>query len=432
MMRLRLLTVILAASGCINADLSNEQAVSDVNAQVSKVLAQGTPCDDIDWCDTVCVALEAKSASPSSLGQRILVIDLGMVLPAYTRYKSRVLEHFVLDERGFYRSSKQEIRIPRTIFAVLSEILDDQNPATTAHQLNPVSSLFDKHNKVNNSLVQHGDEIFATLADLNPEAEFVIANLGSTPKEDFCSANEDHAAFERYGTFIRNSAVSLQSIIEKHGINFVNMSFGYSEETFMRIWRDSCSGKSQPERAFFLNIHEMYFRNFYEPLFSLDNVVFVQAAPYSYYDLEESSSEFYSDCQSVPNRIRVAGFSAKEPHLPILGADDEHLLSSSVKGALGCTDIAINFGISAKRPYEDGPFPVMTTINGFGASSLGTRPSSSSAAPIALSYMIYLKKSGDVQGEGTFFVDNFKKYHQGKLVEPARYRQFEINRLGRL
>lgn len=409
----------------------SQEICADVNQKIHSVLSASPPCNSMEVCETVTVSFRPKPASSSSLGQRILVIDSGMLIPAYTRYKSRVLDHLAIDQQGYYRSSPQKIQVTRPIFEVLCNILDEQCPLTTAKQLNPISDLFYKHKKILQIPIGHGDLTFATLADLNPKADFVIAELADKPAAYFCSSSDDPVSLESYRLFIRNAADSLRSAIEKHNINFVNMSFGDTQNTLKRTWQLRCAGKALPSEKFFLDFQKMHFHNFYEPLFAMEDVVFVQAAPQSTRVLEKLDPEFFSDCQDVSSRIVAAGFSSQEALLPFLGSNSHPLLPNYIKGAMTCTDLAINFGVSAKRPYEDGPFPVLTTMEGVGAYSIGTRPSSSTAAPIVLSYLIYLKNSGLVAGSGREFVANVKNYHQGKLVEPERYRQFEIYRLGR-
>jgi hypothetical protein len=233
---------------------------------------------------------------------------------------------------------------------------------------------------------------------------------------------------------MHNAADSLMAAITKYDIDFVNMSFGESNRSLKEDWLDFCSNKKGvPNEGFFSKLQKIYFEHFYQRLFAAKEVVFLQAAPYSTRTLRKSNeSEFYSDCQDVKNRLMVSGFSVKDSELPIRGSNAMNLLSESFSGPWDCVDFYINFGVSSMRPYDEGPYPVLTTMNGVGASSIGTRPSTSIATPIGLSYIIYLKKSGIVSGRGVEFTRNFKSYLQGKLTDPSRFRHFEIYRLGRL
>lgn len=404
--------------------------LSEVNRQIYDVLSATQPCSNINACETVAVTLTPREPTQRSIGQRILVIDLGMTVPAYLRYKSRVMDHLVLFEDGSYMSYPKTIQVPRPVFQVLSEILDKQFPNTTAKELNPISDLFYKHKRVLNLNVMHGDEIFSTLADLNPDAEFVIAEIPGVPYEILCSANKDNASFEEYRTFLRNAADSLNSHIAQYDVNYVNMSFGETTQTLKTTWSSQCTNQLFPGDAFFHLLLRTYFEEFYQPLFAA-NAIFVQAAASSIQELTPVDPGFYCDCQEVPNRIRATGFSSATAHLPMTGFEEPEFLGLAMRGALPCIDLAVNFGVEAKKPYKDGPFPVLMTGDGVGAGSLGTRPSASSAAPIVLSYINYLKQSGLVFGDGADFVSNLKKYHAGRFIEPARYSQFEIYRLGR-
>lgn len=120
------------------------------------------------------------------------------------------------------------------------------------------------------------------------------------------------------------------------------------------------------------------------------------------------------------------------PKIPIFGSNNTNLLKSFFKGPWNSGDVYINFGITHERPYTKGPFPVLMSTEGVGADALFTRPSTSSATPIGLSYLNNLKKSGLIKGSGRKLVSSFKRLHRGKMVDPARYKQFEIYRLRRV
>ena len=411
--------------------IPEDSGFNEINRRIYKVLSATHPCRDIEACETVEVTLKPKNPKPQSIGQRILVIDDGMVLPAYTRYKSRVIDHIFPFDDGSYQSFPSTIKVPIPVFQVLSQILDEEFPDTTARELDPVAKLFYKHKKVLNvENVEHGDENFSTLADLNPYAEFLLAGRPAMTKEIFCSTRKDKASFEKYRAFLHSTANSLRSYIEKYEINYINMSFGETTETMKADWSRLCSNQPFPSNAFFRLLLKTYFEEFLQTLFAA-NAIFVHSAAYSTQELSLSHPDFYCDCQEIPNRIRVTGFSSSVSHLPLTGAEAPELLQARMFGSLPCADLAVNFGVEANRPWADGPFPVFMTADGVGVESVGKFVSTSSAAPIVLSYINYLKQAGIISGEGAEFVSNLKKYHTGRFIEPARYRQFELYRLGR-
>ncbi len=424
----------LFLQGCSNATcgeglVSEKTSPSDLNNKILEILNATKPCESLDDCDTVEVSLVPKSRKKTS-SERILVIDGGIRLAAYTRYKSKVLDHLIANEDGKYVSNPQKIRVPRPIFEVLSNLLDEQNADTPAFHLNDVAGEFVKHLKCVDSNSAHGSEIFGTLADLNPEAEFVIADLIDSYRSGFCEFYTSKDAREKYKTQLRTASSSLSTQIMEHEIEYVNMSLGHEREVLEDRWTRFCSGKVPDS---FFELQKTFFTEFYEPLFANKEVVFVQAAPYSRFGLLENvDPEFYSDSQNIDNRLAVSGFSEIDPKLPILGSNNTDYLKDFFKGPWNSVDVYINFGVMHERPYRKGPFPVLLSTEGVGADALFDRPSTSSATPVGLSYLNYLKKSGLIKGSGQELVSNFKNYHQGKLVEPARYKQFEIYRLGRL
>lgn len=405
--------------------------LSEINSRICEILSAVQPCSDIDSCETIAVTLTPKEPTERSVGQRILIIDDGMILPSYTRYKSRVIDHIFPFDDGSYQSYPATIKVPVSVFQVLSEILDQQFPDTTAKELDPVSRLFYKYKKVLNvQNVLHGDETFSTLADLNPYAEFLLAGRPGMTNDIFCSTDTGEISFDKYRSFLRSTANSLRSYIEKYDINYVNMSFGESTETLKNYWSRLCSNQPFPSEAFFRLLLKAYFEEFLQPLLAA-NAIFIHSAAYSVQRLSPGHPDFYCDCQEVPNRIRATGFSSATTHLPPTGAEMPELLLPELYGSLLCSDLAINFGVEANKPYNDGPFPILMTTDGVGVESVGKFVSTSSASPLVLSYINYLKQAGIVSGVGTEFVSNLKKYHTGRFIEPERYHQFEIYRLGR-
>ena len=180
----------LLLEGCSNSTcgdclVSEKKAPSDLNKKILEILNASKPCESLDDCDTVEVSLVPKSRTKAST-ERVLVVDGGIRLAAYTRYKSRVLDHLIANEDGKYVSNPQRFKVPKPVFEVLSNLLDEQNPSTPAFHLNDVAREFVKHLMCVDSNSAHGSEIFGTLADLNPEGEFVIAQMIDSYRSGFC------------------------------------------------------------------------------------------------------------------------------------------------------------------------------------------------------------------------------------------------------
>lgn len=266
--------------GCLNST-SREELVSenipptDLNRQILEILSLTKPCESLSECDTEEVTLIPKTHMKGT-AEQILVIDQNIRLAAYTRYKSRVLDHLIANDDGKFVSDPQMFKVPKPVFEVLSNILDEKNPLTPAVQLNDVADEFAKHLRCVDSNTGHGAEIFGTLADLNPEAEFVVADLMDSFRNGFCQIHSDEDARDQYKVQLRMASRSLSEQIRKYYIDYVNMSFGHDSDSFEDRWSHFCGGEKPKS---FVEHQKIFFTEFYKPLLANKRVVFVQADP---------------------------------------------------------------------------------------------------------------------------------------------------------
>lgn len=402
--------------------------VQEINGFLAQTLQGQTPNNANE---SVKVGFTPKQPSEKSQGQRILVIDAGMRLPAYTRYKSRVLDDLEPDDDGVYRSVSKDIELPRGMVHILSSILDERHPDTPALALDSIAK-----REVNGPDLLfapdyspwHGDMIFATLADLNPEAEFVIAQLKNIPHHLLSKNHKEEEVIALTGHYLDNLAESLIATIKKYDINFVNMSFG---ETTRAI-RESIASRLAPEldsTAFYRRILRLLKERFYERLFSLKDIVFVQAAASSASELDVNDEDFSIDCAKYSNRIRAGFIEQLETDVPKEGAYRENYLSN--KNTRLCTDLFFNSGVERGFGGDQikGKHPYFMTSDGIGATILYSRFTSSWATPFVLSYLNFRKQEAKAKGE-PFSVAGFvdSKY----IIEPFKYGLLEIFRTGRL
>jgi hypothetical protein len=407
-----------------------------VRAKIEDFLEHIPSCPEKDAdrsgpCEFLNVDFSPRPPSAKSKGQRILVLDEGMRLAAYTRYRSRVLDDIEADNEGIYRSTSKTLTITRGLFHILHDILNTAHPDTPALALEGISHSNGDRGSVLFSpsyVIAHGERIFGTLADLNPDAEFVIAQMSDFPVHALKSQQSEQEVLEIISSHLENIVQSLITHIEKFEINFVNMSFGHTTQTI----RDTLSPFISPTMRtndFFRRILKITKEKYYDRLFSLKHVIFVQAGASSSSEILSGDSDFTVDCASYNNRIRVGFIELLQTDVPPEGALREDYIRST--GAKNCIDVFVNSGVV----YQDldtrilGDHPYMSTRSGMEVVHPYDHFATSWATPFALSYLNHLKQAA-AMSETPF---SFSRLIESKyILEPVKYEQFEIFRTGRL
>ncbi len=416
-----------------------EQAVNDVLEYESDCLER----KDLACSAMISQQFVSKAGSQQSLGQRILIMDDGFHIPALVSYPHRVLEYQHFTQNGDLEPITDPILIHKTI-AHIHEILTTQFTAlpaslfTTIDQIIaekiPYKSWYKSSNGRKNG---HGTYIFTKLAEYNPEAEFVLID-----KEDFsigiaekaglrlCEAENDPNQLETYRNFMRNSAKSIRELIEKYDIDFLNFSFSSDVSDIQNSFAEDCPNMSAALAA---KIHEIDLVEFFTPLYTLPNTLAVQAIfQNTNYHIPEIRKQHRVDCTAFPNSIRVAGFG-RQIDIPNTGMGNSRF-HSEIHASAPCTDLAINLGpsygflhnikipecfvhlhperISKPEPPSDGHI------------------ASSYATSIAISYLIYLRKTLPPETS----LAEIKKIATGDskrwIQDPIRHRTLELYRLG--
>lgn len=382
----------------------------------------------VGWCEFVEASFTPKTPTLKSLGQRILVIDSGMRFAGYTRYKSRVLDDLAADEDGNYRSVQKGFSLAKGELEVLSHMLDEQYPGTPAIALQRLiggRNIF----PVSTYSPSHGDRIFGTLADLNPDAEFVIAEVWQFPTHTITQCNDEQEILANIGTYLDRVAASLVATIQKYDLNFVNMSFGDSLKTIEINFAGLPNGSERFSRSFYRQVLQLTKVRLYDRLFALRDVVFVQAGPWSDYRLDTGDLDYLIDCAVYPNRIRVGGVSELSTDISSKGEPRRQYTKS--KGAENCIDMFFNSGVVIDEELMPvlGDYPYLSTTEGIGTSFPSDSFSSSWATPFVLSYLNFKKQEAKANG-AKFSISHL---HNSRLIiEPVKYAQFEIFRTGRL
>jgi len=407
--------------------------------EIKQILSQTDICrSDVEnptgYCELEEVTFTPRPPSPTSVGQRILVIDVGMQETAFTRYKKRVIDIIEPDQNGNYQTTAKKVVMPKAARTILSDIIGEHFPRVSALAFQPIKGSFVQ--KIGSTLsLYHGETIFSVLADYNPNAEFIIAQKFIEPPDLQCIADDDVSGLIRYAQYLDNISNSLIYYIRLHRINFINLSFGHAMRNMREGRANSCIGKAWPSDQQLAKMLKLLKEHFYEPLSNLRNVTVVQASPSSDHELIFNDSEYPIDCADFSNRIRVGYFGVADSKLPPVGGEWENpqakqILPSGQWKARRCIDIFLNSGVDDTEPFSEGTSPFRLSTYGLGGASMRLSFSTSWAAPFALSYLIYVNNTQGPFQTAQALINAATAYHLYSFQDPARHHQFETYRIG--
>jgi hypothetical protein len=429
---------------CAHDDQMSQKDLDTLQA-ISEVVAEESTCLDItdeksDWpensvgnCAVEEVEFEKKAPHEWSKGQRILIVDDGMHRAAFTRYKKRVLDFLEYDETGTLDTTQKPIRMHRGERLVLSEILGEQNPYMPARKLNDSRGGRELKQKFPSmESVGHGSIILGILAEHNPQAEFVIAQLpphftGLYP-EHFCRPSEQ--SLKEIEAHFKSASDKLIEVIRQNEISFIQYAENVvGEDTFPSYYQRDCNDAPTPNLSeWFRSVQRAQFEFFVKPLGSIPGVILVQAGPRPNYKVEAGDEKYLMDCSPLPNRLRVGFLNVLSSQLPIEGANDFDLLWSSQNNARECIDLFVNGGAvggnSRERKWKAAPYAIKFACDGM-IEIPYMELSTSWASPVGLSYLIYLKKSLPPETTVQELLHHANNGGKGKMKDPAFFAQFE-------
>ncbi len=400
---------------------------------------------DHDLCKDVQIHFSTKKAKATSQGQRILIMDNGFHINAMTVYNNRVLDFVGIASDGSLKTVDEVLTVNKASYEI-AKLIDQKYPELPRTLLSSIGNELSK--KVNSDQWfrrsgggdwGHGTAIFTQLAEYNPFAEFVLIDdqnfkdVETALGIDLCKIDQDHKELDKYRSYLENFSKEIISLIKKHDIDFVNFSFSPDINDLSRQLKKRCNKVFDiADVSKLLQIDLDYF---FKPLYSIPNVIAVQAILQTGdFHSERSRKDHRIDCATFGNRVRVVGFGTLDSKIPSEGSSDKNLVSK-ILGALPCADLAINLGehggLHSKRTYPKcfvnfhyTPFfepepPVPLAI------------SSSYAAPVAISYLIYLKntlpKNTPIEE-----ILRIAKDPKSFIKDPIRHRQIEVYRMGYL
>lgn len=382
----------------------------------------------------------AKEAHDWSKGQRILLIDEGMHRLAFTRYKRRVLDFVESDSFGSMVTVTTRLKMHRGERLISSEVIGEGNPYMPARKLNGLSRFSTLAKKFPNfTILGHGTPIFGILAEHNPKAEFVVAQLSNLIAEPFlshfCSPSED--SLKQIESLYNNASQTLLELVRKYDINFIQYAGDATFDAFSSQFTEACKAIPNLQKADWISrIQNAHLKYYFQPFTSVPGVILVQAGASAPYKLKEGDRNFLMDCASLPNRLRVGSLNMLAPELPIEGSNNYELLSVRQRNAEVCVDIFINSGVNSDwyktdrlSDWQAAPHAIKFTDYGMVEHVyMGLTPSW--ASPVALSYLIYLKKTLPHGTTTEELLAHANNHGHGKMKDPAFYAQFDKCRYG--
>jgi hypothetical protein len=206
-----------------------------------KAMIERSTCPE-EPCPLVAVAPPPAPASPSSAGQRILLVDDGLVTQAATRYRSRVLA-YLQQQDDRYVEFTPELQVPRDALEILSRI-DDEPGEVSSVELDLVED-FKKFLPQMPDYRGHGMDILPFLAERAPEAQFLISeDQLESPTDcgilDVTADSDPHGSWQRFVEGMQRRRQSLSALIEKHGVNVIHLSWGIGHSTLVEEFQFHC------------------------------------------------------------------------------------------------------------------------------------------------------------------------------------------------
>ena len=342
-----------------------------IDAAVERITADtcfsGSDVTACDWADSDLASSRFDMAV--STGEAILIVDDfgdGM-FPQLLRYRNRLL--------GLYRVSGDGVE-RREISVHLPRQLGDALVSFAGPEFIPASALGavgaaagTAYGRVPLLFLGHGGVVFSHLVELAPEQPLVLLELtgllGLLPS--LCDRVDEETLTAAAAHFTAVAA-SLRQLMRRHGVRFVNASFGDSAQTLTADWSHTC-GRPAPNPEGLRQLLHLY-DPVYDALFATEGVIAAQAAaslgdPADFpFDQRDARSR---------NRVRVGFISSRSSGLDELGrgalrsagqfpasvADADVFVNWGCEPLAGCGDL--RYELAGGFGLASGPLPLMST-----------------------------------------------------------------------
>jgi len=286
----------------------------------------------------------------------------------------------------------------------------------------------------------HGSLTLNLLADYIPAAKFVtLDSFGKIvfPDDVLCSRND--TLVNSYADY---TIGALTDIIERHHIDYVNLSAGFIEQDFKDKLTGICQSQNY-EAQDVLRLQQAYSRILAG---IAEQVILVQSGPngatYQITTREDGGdpeSDYYSDCMDIDNRFR-AGYLVQsylnDGSLPILPSEGvsytnayDNLVNPSQRKIKGCVDGYFNTGW--RENFADMPsfghYPILYGEDGTNAGPMSSMKTSFISG-VAIAYIEYLARTKDISRSEALQLVKGRKVDVDIpwLIDPMRYGELPV------
>ncbi|WP_428241112.1 hypothetical protein [Gynuella sp.] len=396
----------------------------------------------------ITVSSESTRSTSDSGVPQILIIDSG-VESAALRYQQRMLamyEWVTTKDNGVvhsgYRNTTATVKTSPASFHIRAAILGQSDAFVPSTELTREldRQKFTKLPSDPGDIV-HGAVTLNLLADYIPEAQFVtLASLSEIVFPDDVACSFDGAVIDNY---VNDAINTLNSIIRRHGIDYINLSAGLTSQNINQKLYDDC-GVTATEQDI-VRLHVAYGKILAA---MADKAILVQAAPNSTgypvttsKDGRSSHSTYYSDCMEIGKRLRTGYFAQSyrgenDGALPILPSEgagyssgyDELFLSSQL-AFKGCVDGYFNTGWRdglADLP-SFGDYPILYSQDGLAAGPMSFL-TTSFINGVGIAYIEYIARDKGLSRPAALQAVKERKVNVDTpwLMDPMRYAEMPV------
>jgi hypothetical protein len=423
------------ADGSINGEAGSGTDTETYDA--SRLVAEITRAIEASSCPDSCpmttVTANPGQARASSQGQRILLIDDGIVFTAATSYASRTLAFLRVEEDGSYREYTPSFDMPAEAYQILKKI-DEASPPLRQNDLNLAQPFADKFlDKFPETWAAHGSDIQAFLTEKLPDAQFVISEdqLNSPMPCLVLDAGSAAAEWQKYEERLATMQNTVVEAITKYGVNYVHLSWGLEHSSVVDSFERQC-GRS-PSREVTNRILEMYVGLFRAITALTSPSANGQAQPVMLFQAGAPASQpgdFLLDCTDISGRIRVMSASYSGYEVPRGGSHDYSLLSAQEQVGMACNDVYMVMGYAGifDQPREK---YFQSFFLGLGPAPKQTWPATPSFAnPIALAHFICLAKRYPQESTASW-ASRLTNSWSKPILDPILYDEFPVDTTAR-
>jgi hypothetical protein len=316
-------------------------------------MIQRSACGSGGGCPLITVTATAAAAAEASRGRRILLIDEAIQTAAASRYRSRALGYLVADQDGTYREHTPSLTVGRDAYQILTRV-DEEPGEVAARALNLAGPFLEKFHDVLPDIDGHGADILAFLAEKIPQAQFLIAeDLKPLAPVVECvmldePPSDDGAAWRRHDARVGQLGSSLRTLIERHGINYLHLSWGIAHGDLTDDFQRLCQRPAPA--AVTGRLMEPYLAMFRQLGTTMTPGRGGQLRPLAIFQAGKAVSapeQDRLDCAALPGRVRVYSVPYAGTEVPCPGTREHAILQPELRARLACLDVLMVMGYTS-------------------------------------------------------------------------------------